>query len=116
MCGLTRLHERRKLRALDFGPKYIKHPINRLMFPQNPSQDKNNVRDRERFKLNKARSETYKKSTIPYLQRRLNTYFSKSGEHQRRTARKQAARGRSKRKGHKAGKVVGVAFGLGVMG
>ena len=103
MCGLSKLHERREHRALDFGLKCIKHPTNHLMFPQNPSQDKHNLRDREHFKVNKARSETYQKPAIPYLQRRLNTYFSKAGEQQRRTARKEAASGRSRRRGKEAG-------------
>ena len=97
MCGLMKLHERREHRALDFGLKCIKHATNQFMFPQNPSQDKHNVRNREKFKVNKVRSESYKKSTIPYLQMRLNSYFSKASELRRRAARNKGVGGRSRR-------------------
>ena len=80
MCGLKTLHERREHRSLQFALKCIKHPINQSMFPLNPTQDTHEVRKREKFKVNKSTTETYKKSTIPYLQRRLNDHFSKQGD------------------------------------
>ena len=40
-----------------------------------PSTDTYTVRNRGKFKVNKARTETYDKATIPYLQGRLNEYY-----------------------------------------
>ena len=80
MCGLKTLHERREHRSLQFALKCIKHPINQSMFPLNPTQDTHEVRKREKFKVNKSTTETYKKSTIPYLQRRLNDHFLEQGD------------------------------------
>ena len=34
------------------------------------------VRNREEFKVNGTNTELYKKSVIPYLQRKSNTYFT----------------------------------------
>ena len=44
------------------------------------------------LKVNKIYSESYEKSTIPYLQRRQNTYFKKMEE----MRRKRGAAGRSR--------------------
>ena len=46
------------------------------MFPINPSIDTHMVRNREHFKVNKTHTEIYKKSAIPYLQRKLNLHFN----------------------------------------
>lgn len=54
------------------------------MFPLNPTKDTHSVRKREKFHVNKARTQTYFKSTIPYLQRRLNLHAEKVLELQRR--------------------------------
>ena len=75
MCGLESLHNRREKRSLVFAPKCEKHQTNSSMFPRNPSDDTHPVRNRERFLVNFARTETYKKSAIPVLQRRLNDYY-----------------------------------------
>jgi hypothetical protein len=72
MCGLVTLAERRENRSLSFAQKCVKHPTNHLMFPPNPSTDTHDVRSREAYMVNKARTEAYRKSTIPDLQRRLN--------------------------------------------
>jgi hypothetical protein len=77
MCGLQPLHMRREHRSLQFALKCINHPINKEMFPLNPTQDTHDIRNREQFKVNKANTEYYRKSTIPYLQRRLNDHFMK---------------------------------------
>ena len=71
------------------------HPINKNMFPANPSTDTHFIRNREILKVNKTHSEYYKKSTIPYLQRRLNTHFQKLGELKRRRGVAARARGKS---------------------
>ena len=83
MCALQTLHDRREHRSLSFALKSIKHPTNSLMFPPNPSTDTHLVRHREAFKVNKAIIETYNKSTIPYLQRSLNSHFAQLEEARR---------------------------------
>ena len=73
--GLLSLNARREKRELSFALKCAKHPTNRSMFPLTPSQDPHNVRKREIFKVNQAKTETYRTSAIPHLQRRLNLHF-----------------------------------------
>ena len=58
------------------------------MFPPNPSQDIHEIEHIEQFKVNKAHSEMYNKSTIPYLQWRLNTDMQKLVEVNRRKENK----------------------------
>ena len=72
MCGLTMLFQRREDRCLSFAQKCLKHPSLRNMFPLNPNNTNNKYTSREVFKVNFARTDTYKDSAIPYLQRRLN--------------------------------------------
>ena len=78
MCGLQTLHERRERRSIDFALKCLKTPTNQDFFPLNPTIDTHLMRDREKFKVNKARTEAYRNSTIPFLQQKLNNYFSKA--------------------------------------
>ena len=75
-CGLQPLTERRELRCLQFGLKSLVHPIHSEMFPVNPNIHKSshNTRNPEHFLVNKARSESYRMSAIPYIQRMLNQY------------------------------------------
>ena len=87
MCGLKTLHERREQRSLDFALKCLKTPMNQHIFPPNPTLDTHMMRDREIFKVNKSRTETYRISTIPHLQRRLNEHFSKVKERSRKKGR-----------------------------
>ena len=103
MCGLTTLFLRRESRALQFTLKCIKHPENSGMFPVNASQDTHLIRNREAFEVNKCYSDSYKKSAIPNLQRRLNSHMEKiealrrkragPGGHRARRARGSRARG-----------------------
>ena len=80
MCGLAPLFERREERCLSFALKCIKHPKNVRLFPLNPNLSRQNVdiREREVFTVNYAKTEAYKKSTIPHCQRLLNAHFTKS--------------------------------------
>ena len=71
LCGLQTLSERREKRCLDFTVKALNHPKNQKMFPLNPNYNKH-IRGSEPFVVNFAKTETYKKSTIPYCQRLLN--------------------------------------------
>ena len=75
-CGLQPLTERRELRCLQFGLKSLVHPIHSEMFPINPNilKSPHNTRNPEHFLVNKARSESYRMSAIPYIQRMLNQY------------------------------------------
>ena len=77
MCGLDTLHDRREKRCLDFAIKSSKHPRNSRMFPLNSnwSIEGNMVRNREFFEVNFARTEQYRKSAIPFCQRKLNEHF-----------------------------------------
>ena len=77
MCGLDTLHDRREKRCLDFAIKSSKHPRNSRMFPLNSnwSIEGNMVRNREVFEVNFARTEQYRKSAIPFCQRKLNEHF-----------------------------------------
>ena len=78
LCNLRSLFDRREKRALDFGKKCIKHTSLKRIFPENPRilDDPHNLRSREPFKVNYARTEAYKNSAIPAIQRRLNNHFS----------------------------------------
>lgn len=77
MCGLQTLHDRREARCLDFAVKCVKHPLNKRIFPFNSNlgKEENTIRNRELFEVNFARTEQYRKSAIPFCQRKLNSYF-----------------------------------------
>ena len=74
MTGLQSLHDRREDRCLKFALKALKHPRNGKMFPKNTNNSKQ-VRNREIFKVNFAHTEQYRKSAIPYCQRKLNEHY-----------------------------------------
>ena len=76
MCGFKTLQQRREERTLAFGKKCISHPNLKQLFPLNTAiyNDKQ-VRSREVFNVNFARTESYKKSAIPSIQRRLNKHY-----------------------------------------
>ena len=76
MCGLQTLSERRQARCLDFALKCINHERNQRLFPLSEKSSKHYIRDKEIFHVNFARTEDYKKSTIPYCQRLLNNHFN----------------------------------------
>ena len=74
--GLQSLEERRKQRCLDFAIKCVKHPRNHRLFPENSSINNHTIRTHEKFKVNFAKTSSYKNSTIPYCQRLLNSHYS----------------------------------------
>ena len=76
ICGLETLQERRENRCLQFGLKCLLHPDHSNMFPVNPKVYRNiyNTRKTEHFIVNKAKSESYRMSAIPFIQRKLNQY------------------------------------------
>jgi hypothetical protein len=65
---------------LDFSLKCIKHKENTRFFPKNPNIGKSKeIRDREEFTVNFARTKQYQRSAIPFCQRLLNTHFKEKG-------------------------------------
>ena len=79
--GFKKLSTRRYDRCLDFSLKCLKHKQNRRMFPANPNlQNGIDLRQRERFHVNFARTKTYQNSAIPFCQNLLNTHFARLQE------------------------------------
>ena len=70
--SLKSLKERRQERSLKFVSKSLKHPINKKMFPLNDSESSQVTRNHEKYHVNFAHTELYKRSAIPSLQRLLN--------------------------------------------
>ena len=77
LTGLQTLKDRREKRCLNFARKCVKHPTNKRFFPLNKNLNlDNNIRNREKFTVNYARTAAYERSAIPYCQRLLNSYYS----------------------------------------
>ena len=76
MCNLDTLYQRREDRCLAFAKKCVKHPVNKRLFPVNHRKPNLHEKAKEKFSVNFARGEALRKSTIPYLQRRLNLEYS----------------------------------------
>ena len=79
LSGLESLHARREKKCLKFGLKSLLHPVHCKMFPvntvnQDQYQTSHDTRNREHFRVNWAKSESYRNSAIPYIQRMLNSY------------------------------------------
>ena len=66
------LDERRKKICLKFAKNCLKNEKVKNMFPQNESKHGMTLRRRNRFKVNKLRTQRYKKSAVPYMQTLLN--------------------------------------------
>ena len=79
LTGLDRLEVRREDRCLQFGIKSLLHPTHSKMFPVNAEvlTSTHNTRTKEHFLVNKAKSESYRMSAVPYIQRLLNEYVTK---------------------------------------
>ena len=75
ITNLKSLKDRRQERSLKFALKATKHPENRKMFPVNENVNMLNTRNSEKFHVNFAHTEVYKKSAIPSLQRLLNQHM-----------------------------------------
>ena len=71
MCGLETLDTRREARCLTFARRCLKYPRTSRIFPYKSAHEQN-VRKRETFVVNSARTSSYQKSAIPYCQRILN--------------------------------------------
>ena len=79
VCELEKLAVRREARCLKFGLKSLLHPVHSSLFPVNPNvlTDYHNTPNREHFQVNWAKTESYRMSAVPYIQRLLNEYVKK---------------------------------------
>ena len=84
MTALEELSLIRQSWCLAFSKNSLKYPVGNALFPQNNDHGQN-VRTREKFVVNFAHTESYKKSAVPYCQTLLNADYC---------ARKAAARER----------------------
>ena len=73
LTGLQSLDDRREMLALRFVKKSLKNANFSKLFPLKKMKHVMNVRNPMRYEINRANTERYRKSTIPYLQRLLNT-------------------------------------------
>ena len=71
MTGLQRLETRRESRQLSFALRCLNNDFNKDLFPRNVSQMK-----REPFRVNFAKTEAYRKSSLVQCQHALNNYFN----------------------------------------
>ena len=78
LCGLETLFKRRESRCLTFGLRSIKQTKHKQMFPLNEISETNQLRNKNKFKVNFARTSSYKNSSIPYIQNMLNDYFKQT--------------------------------------
>ena len=69
---MEKLQERRERLSLSFAKKCLKHEKFSNMFPKNLSDSKIKIRSRERYYVNHAKTERFRNSSIPFLQRKLN--------------------------------------------
>ena len=74
ICGLDSLSSRREDKCLKYGLKSLLHPIHSKQFPLNTKNNSVDTRKSEHFKVNWAKSESYRMSAIPYIQRMLNQH------------------------------------------
>ena len=72
-CGLQSLSSRREDRCLKYG---FKSPVHSKKIPVNPHVKDNtlDIRNSECFTVNLAKTDSYRMSAIPYIQRLLNEY------------------------------------------
>ena len=72
VTGLPTLNERRLILCKKFAVKCIKNQKTCHMFPLN-TENSANTRHHEKFFVQPARTERFKNSTIPFMQRLLNS-------------------------------------------
>ena len=74
MTGLKNFHCRRSERSLNYGLKAVQHNQNKQNFPLKEVESLLLLRKREKFHVNFARTEAYKQSAVPSIQRMLNAH------------------------------------------
>ena len=72
VLNMDSIDERRSYLCLRFAKKCLKHPVASAMFPLNPEQ-KYWTRHHEKFLVQKARTSRLTYSSIPQMQRLLNS-------------------------------------------
>ena len=72
MLDLDSLQVRRKKQCLKFAKDCLKNEKMKKLFPLNAQKSDMKIRFKETFKVNKAHTERYRQSAIPYMQRLLN--------------------------------------------
>ena len=72
MLNLDTLCDRRRKQSLKFAKDCLKHEQMKQMFPINEKNSQVQTRHKEMYKVNKANTERYRQSAVPYLQRLLN--------------------------------------------
>ena len=70
--NMDTLDARREKLCLRFAKSCLRHKRMRSMFPVNTTSHAMMKRNFDKFKVNRAITERYKKSAIPYMQRMLN--------------------------------------------
>ena len=73
ITGLEKLSTRRESRCLKFGLKSLLHPVHSQLFPVNPKIYAD-IPTKEHFCVNWARTDSYRMSAVPFIQRKLNEY------------------------------------------
>ena len=79
VSNLDSLRDRREQKCLNFGLKSLLHPVHSQMFPVNPqvhSKPSHERTNKEHFIVNWAKTESYRTSAVPYIQRMLNEYVT----------------------------------------
>ena len=69
---MDKLQDRMERLSLSFAKKCLKHRKFSNIFHKNLSDATIKVRNREKYFVNKARTERFKYSSIPFLQRKLD--------------------------------------------
>ena len=95
--GLKSLSERRQDRCLAFAKRCLSNPQTRDMFPLN-QENHQDLRQPEKYTVNFASTENYRRSTVPFCQRLLNRAH-KEEEERRRERREEAGTRHQGRKG-----------------
>ena len=71
---LETLHERREKLCLNFARKCLNNSKTKHLFPINVKTHQMKTRKKEKFKVQHANTERYRKSSIIYMQQLLNEY------------------------------------------
>ena len=74
VMNMDTLDKRREKLCLRFAKSCLRHDRMRSMFPMKRTSHSMNKRNTEKFKINKAITNRYKNSSIPYMQRLLNDH------------------------------------------
>ena len=77
LLGLESLKDRREHLCLKFAKKCLVNEKTENIFPLTKKQHNMETRKEEKFKVNFAKTERYRKSSIPYMQRLMNQFAKK---------------------------------------